>query len=509
MPQLPPPDRLGDPQLLRLIEDHLPAYLERQRWFTSKGQGVAEAHLEPLPRFCDSGILTLLHLRLADGTTETRPLPLALLAADESVAADQVVVTDPESGRSVVDAVTLSRFRDSVYAFLATGETREGERGALIAEAGPMLRARTTCEASAYPPQHSSNSVVTYEPDGFLKLFRKTEPGLHPDAELIGYLSAGRGFGSVPKFGGALHYRPRDGSEPLSLALMLGRVDNRGEAWETILGEVGAFAKTYEPAGAAVPAGGLLSPLRPRDLGEGLREAMSERTIDRIRLLGTRTAEMHLHLAAADEPGIRPEDLTPDYWATANTALVDRLGKEVGRADEGLVPTLETIRGWLRSRRLPTLTRGRIRVHGDYHLGQVLDTGDDLVIIDFEGEPLHSLAYRRRRHPAFKDVAGMLRSLHYAPYAHALQQTSAGDRDLRQAADWYAAASRLFLTAYRERAGTTPFVPADRDDLAALLGFFLADKALYELAYERASRPDWIEIPRAGIREVARLLGGA
>ena len=507
MPQTSHTDRLADPALLRRIEARLPAYLEYQRWFTSKGQGIAALRLQPLPRFCDSGLLTLLHLRLDDGTEEVRPLPLALLDRGEDVPEGQEIVDDPQTGAHVVDAITVDRFRDSVYALLAAGKSFEDEHGTLFPESGPMLQARGSCEGSAYPPQHSSNSVVTYEPDGFLKLFRKTEPGLHPDAELIGYLSGERGFGSVPQFGGALHYRPAGGGEPLSLALMLGRVDNEGEAWETIATEVAAFAKTYEPAADAVPEGGLLSALRQDDLAPALREAMSAQTLARIELLGQRTAEMHLHFAAAQEPGIAPEDLTQEYWAAAKTALVERLGTEAARADESLVPTLETIRTWLSSRALPTLKGGRIRVHGDYHLGQVLDTGDDLVIIDFEGEPLHSLAYRRRRHPAFKDVAGMLRSLHYAPYAHALQQTSAGERDLRRARDWYTAASRLFLTAYFERVGGAAFVPDDRDGRAALLGFFLADKALYELAYERASRPDWIEIPRAGIREVGSLLG--
>ena len=506
MPQTSHTDRLSDPALLRRIEARLPAYLEYQRWFTSKGQGIAELRLQPLPRFCDSGILTLLHLRFADGSEEIRPLPLALVDAGEAVGAGDEIVDDPTSGGTVVDAIGLDGFRESVYALLADGATLEDERGALVAEAGPLLRSTVRCAGSAYPPQHSSNSVVTYEPDGFLKLFRKTEPGLHPDAELIGYLSAERGFSSVPKFGGALHFRPSGGGEMLSLGLMLGRVDNRGELWETILEEVGAYAKTYDAPADDPLEGGLLSPLRPGDLPQGLRAAMTPQAVDRIVLLGVRTAEMHLHFAAARRPGIAPEDLTAAYWDAAKSALADRIAAESGKASAELVPTLDTISRWLGTRRLPTLAGGCIRVHGDYHLGQVLDTGDDLVIIDFEGEPLHSLAYRRRRHPAFKDVAGMLRSLHYAPFAHALQQTDGDADDLRRAAHWYAAASRLYLTAYLDRAGDAAFVPAARDERAALLGFFLADKALYELAYERASRPDWIEIPRAGIREVARLL---
>ena len=495
--------RLSDPAFVRRVEQALPAYLERQRWFTSKGQTIASLRLRLLPDFCAEGRLSLLHLGFADGTAEIRPLPLAVETVDITDA--PAILRDEETGSRVVDAIELSGFRDSLYAFMAGGKSVEDVGGALVAEAGPLLGRTPKCAANAFPPQHSSNSVVTYEPDGFLKLFRKTEPGLHPDAELLGYLSGACGFGSVPPFGGALHFRPAEGGAMLSLGLMLGRVENRGELWETMLEDVGAYAKTYHRGDGDALSLNLLKPLRAKDLPTVLREEMGADTLGRIGLLATRTAEMHLHLADADDPEIAPVDLGEDYWSTARDGLAERLRHEAERADAGMVGVLGQVGEWLTGARLPTVADGRIRVHGDYHLGQVLDTGDDLVIIDFEGEPLYSLAYRRSRHPAFKDVAGMLRSLHYAPYAHAIQQTSGSEDDFAAAADWYAAASRIFLTTYLSRVGAASFLPTDPTERATLLSFFLADKALYELAYERASRPDWIEIPRQGIRQVVRM----
>jgi maltose alpha-D-glucosyltransferase/alpha-amylase len=150
----------------------------------------------------------------------------------------------------------------------------------------------------------------------------------------------------------------------------------------------------------------------------------------------------------------------------------------------------------------------RIRCHGDYHLGQVLWTGKDLVIIDFEGEPVRSLGQRRLKRPAALDLAGMVRSFHYASQAVAMR----ADRDLvgpqghRELEPWLAVWTRWvsasFLRAYRVATAGARFVPADDRDLGSLLEFFLLEKAVYELAYEANSRPDWVDIPARGILDV-------
>ncbi len=492
------------------LRERLPAYLEPQRWFTSKGQGIADLAIEVLPAFGTEAVITLLHITMTSGLKEVRVLPVAVVVTVDSLP-PQAVITEIEAdgGRYLIDAVHLAGFRESLYTFLASGETISGPSGRLIAERGPLLASSPAVESTELPAQNSSNSVIVYRPDGFLKLFRKTEPGLHPDAELIGYLSADCDFGSVPAFGGALHYHRDGDQEPSSLALMLGRVEHNGETWETMLARVEAFAKTFR-AHATTNSyegaeGALFDPLGPADLPEGLRADMGTDAIDRIVLLGKRTAEMHLHFANAEEEGLRPEDLTSTYWETAAAQLETRLTQEQLDADPQLAATLGGLSTWLKQD-LPTVQGGCIRVHGDYHLGQVLDTDDDVVIIDFEGEPLHSLAYRRRRHPAFKDVAGMLRSLHYAPFAYVNQSGSKDEVSLAGAKRWYATASRLFLTAYLETAKGASFLPTSRREQTTLLSFFLIDKALYELAYERASRPGWVPIPVAGIEQVGEMV---
>ena len=503
-------DFLQSAARLAQLRERLPAYLEQQRWFTSKGQGITDLEIEVLPAFGEGAVITLLHLTLASGLKEVRVLPLASVTTVVGLPAHATIVeADAGGGGYLIDAVHLASFRESLYAFLASGETIAGPDGRLIAERGPLLVASPTAESTELPPQNSSNTVVIYRPDGFLKLFRKTEPGLHPDAELIGYLSADRGFDSVPPFGGALHYHREGDAEPSSLALMLGRVDHNGETWETMLGRVAAFAKTYRARGHeryTIEESSLATALRPADLPADLLADMGRETVDRVVLLGRRTAEMHLHFAAAADESMVPQDLGDEYWATAKTQLRHRLTQEQKEAEPALAHTLGRLYDWL-DQELPSVAGGSIRVHGDYHLGQVLDTDQDVVIIDFEGEPLHSLDYRRRRHPAFKDVAGMLRSLHYAPYAHVNQSGETDAIATDGARAWYATASRLFLTAYLDTARDATYLPADAADRMTLLSFFLIDKALYELAYERASRPDWLQIPVEGIMQVGEMLG--
>jgi maltose alpha-D-glucosyltransferase/alpha-amylase len=149
----------------------------------------------------------------------------------------------------------------------------------------------------------------------------------------------------------------------------------------------------------------------------------------------------------------------------------------------------------------------RIRIHGDYHLGQVLRVKTDFVILDFEGEPARPLAYRRSKQCALKDVAGMLRSFSYAAYATLINYTARHPEDLATlepwARFWERSVAAEFLRAYRQAARGANFVPADESDFQNLLDAFLLDKALYEVLYELNSRPAWVRIPLMGIMSLA------
>ena len=246
--------------------------------------------------------------------------------------------------------------------------------------------------------------------------------------------------------------------------------------------------------------------------------------LDWAALLGRRTAELHLALASApDDPDFAPQAiLEADHRAfaesaaqllTANFDLLRRLKcgmPDQTRQEADKILQLEEIA----RRRFKLLTQLKstamvTRIHGDYHLGQVLFTGSDFVIIDFEGEPARSLAERRKKRSPLQDVAGMLRSYHYAAYAPLLQQSSnerPRDEDLQalgsRAQYWQKWVSATFLKSYLDISGNAIFIPKAREELALLLDLYLLDKAVYELGYELNNRPSWVRIPLDGISQL-------
>jgi maltose alpha-D-glucosyltransferase/alpha-amylase len=252
---------------------------------------------------------------------------------------------------------------------------------------------------------------------------------------------------------------------------------------------------------------------------------MIDTFLDTAWVLGARTAELHRALASdPNDPEFGPAPFTPLdqrslYQSLRNQArqtlivvnrAAGRLPEDVQQAARDLVASEPAIEVRYRSLLEGRLTAQRIRVHGDYHAGQVLWTGKDVVIIDFEGEPARPLSERRRRRSALVDVAGMIRSFHYAAYGLLLDPVAAGSaaraEDLAMLEPWinywYVWTAAAFLRGYRATAADASFLPASDDEFARLLDAFLIEKAIYEVAYELNNRPDWIRIPLRGIREL-------
>jgi maltose alpha-D-glucosyltransferase/alpha-amylase len=238
-------------------------------------------------------------------------------------------------------------------------------------------------------------------------------------------------------------------------------------------------------------------------------------------LLGTRTAGLHLALASDPrDPAFSPAPCTTAYQqalvreqiarASATLGLLrDSLHRLPAAVKQEAEATLGVRRDYLaRIRRIGAgrMAAVRIRCHGDYHLGQVLCTGNDFIIIDFEGEPAKPLRARREKHPPFLDAAGMIRSFHYAAYAGLFAKGHNGPSALALqpwADAWYITMAGVFLRAYLDALSGSTLLPSDPTVTARLLEAFLVDKALYEVAYELNNRPSWLGIPLAGLRQIA------
>jgi maltose alpha-D-glucosyltransferase / alpha-amylase len=517
------------------LESVLLGYIRNRRWFAGKARRLKSAEISdliPVPGAVGGAYLAAVNISYAEGDPDTYQLPLAYANPAE---APHIIERWPhsaitwlrvlgEEGRGVLyDALGPPAFAEAVLGAIARRRRATGTKGTLVGSttrAFARLRGAETVrlEAALSVAEQSNNSVVFGE-RLILKVFRRLEEGVNPELEVGRFLTEKTNFTQVAPLAGSLEYR-RDDAEPVSLAVLQGYVPNQGDAWQYTLNTLSHFLHGPELLDTEPP------PMPTNILQASAVELpeVAARTIgaylDSARLLGRRTAELHAALASdPDDPAFAPERITQQdqrsiYQSMSGLSMrsTDLLrsqltklpqdAREEARKVLELEPRIATILRSFLSRRLTTT---RIRVHGDYHLGQVLYTGHDFVIIDFEGEPTRTLYERRLKRLALRDVAGMLRSFDYASHMalRSDQLDAAALPRLRTWGDfWSTCVSAAFLKSYLSTAGKASFVPQTAEDLDLQLTTMLLEKALYELRYELNTRPDWVHIPLRGILEV-------
>jgi len=450
-------------------------FLTRQRWFAAKTRGVAALAVLDWAVLDPDGPLVLLLLDV-DGDRYYVPVTVAADAAPEAALARA-------GGEAVVDAHTDPRFGRRVLAAIATGRAVDGRAGRFHFRPTPgwiFPPDEEATPARRLGGEQSNTSMVVG--DLVLKSLRRPPPGLNPELEITRFLTTRTAFRHVPRLAGFAEYDAA--GETATLAVLQELVPNAGDGWAHVVG-------TLVGRGALVER-------RPDPL------------VDDVRRLGATTGGLHVALASDDaDPDFRPEPITRDDVAGWRDDVVRELAAaDVERRLAGLVrdAPAHAARALAALEELPGAAV-KIRVHGDYHLGQVLKTPDGFAIIDFEGEPARPLAERRRKQSALRDVAGMLRSLDYAAHAVAFRRPEA-EREAALAAltAWEAEARRAFLAGYHDavRESRAPLAPARLEALPRACAPFELQKACYELRYELDNRPDWVAIPLAGI---SRILG--
>ncbi|MHB8611696.1 MAG: maltose alpha-D-glucosyltransferase [Candidatus Dormibacteraceae bacterium] len=517
------------------LENVLLGYVRNRRWFAGKARGLKSAsisNLVPVPGAAGDPYLAAVVISYAEGDPDTYQIPLAYANHVEAPhilerwphAAITWLRVQGEEGRGLIyDALGPPGFAEAMLGAIARRRRATNGKGLLIGSttrAFARLRGPETVrlEAALSVAEQSNNSVVFGE-RLILKVFRRLEEGMNPELEVGRFLTEKTNFAQIAPLAGSLEYR-KDSGEPISLAVLQGYVPNQGDAWQYTLNTLAHFFRGVDLVGAEPPpvarnlvqaSAAELPEVAARTIGAYLESA---------RLLGRRTAELHRALASdPTDPAFAPERITPQdqrsiYQSLSGLSMrsTDLLRSQLKKLPEDareeakqvleLEPRIASILKSFLSRRLTTT---RIRVHGDYHLGQVLYTGHDFVIIDFEGEPTRSLYERRLKRLALRDVAGMLRSFDYASQAalRSDQIEPAALPGLRTwGRFWVQCVSATFLRSYLATAGTESFVPQAADDLDLQLNTMLLEKALYELRYELNMRPDWVRIPLRGILEV-------
>lgn len=503
------------------LERMLPGFLMTRRWFGGKARTMSSAEVIDVVPVPDIGCyIAFARIEYTEGDPETYVMAVAIAQGDQEQIireqhSDTIVANLRSSDGStgvLYGAIRDARFRDALLGLVARRRKLHGRAGEIVGSHSRMFR---KIWGSSHPLLEStvsgaeqSNTSILYGDRFILKLFRKVEPGINPDIEIGSYLS-NAGFANTPAFAGHIEYRRHGGGEPIQLATVQELIRIEGDAWKYTIDSLSSY---YEAALAhAEPDPG------PQELIGAYLEA--------ARLLGQRTAEMHVVLASAIDPAFAPEPFTDHYRqglyhgfiAQANRSI-QLLRKQSSRLPESAATLCKAVLNReaeirerfrpLRSRRINGM---RIRHHGDYHLGQVLYTGKDFIIIDFEGEPARALSERRLKRSPLRDVAGMLRSFQYAAFAALFGQVAGvvprpeNMAALEQWAEfWTKHVSDAFLRSYLDTAAGSTVLPASEEDLRILLDVYVMDKALYEVSYELNNRPDWVRIPLAGI---LRLVG--
>jgi maltose alpha-D-glucosyltransferase/alpha-amylase len=348
-----------------------------------------------------------------------------------------------------------------------------------------------------------SNTSLVLDDEIIIKLFRRVDVGPNPDLELNRLLT-NEGFEYVPPQVGEIIYEGEIESEEIGIDLAIAQrfVHGATDGWTEALGHVHA----------------LFDSVHTEDVPDDIRAVTEERSseiLDRIEQLGDVTAAMHVLLAREDiDPDFVPEPLDPSDVKEA----VEGVRRSVTDLIAAGVSELEELRVAIDERIDAATALGeeigmKTRIHGDYHLGQVLLTGREWLIIDFEGEPARPLEERRQKQTPLRDVAGMVRSFNYAALVPLFERAEPGseERDRLQpwAGAWEALARERFLAAYTRSAYEGHYLLTDRDALGRAVDLFVLEKALYEVGYERTHRPHWIGIPLHGIRRLLDEEGGA
>jgi maltose alpha-D-glucosyltransferase/alpha-amylase len=527
---------LLDPARRRQLAQVLVRYAAQRRWFRSKARARKEVsildvvHVDGEPRFA----IVLLRVDFAHGAPETYVIPLGFSEDSEpheSVRMPGLVIASvtltEAPGRGKVsgvlhDALGTEPFAAWLMRTMMDAAAGKGVHGTLAGTALSVLRDLPphTPLAPRLSTAEQSNTSVIFGDRLMLKILRAIEEGPSLELEVGRFLGTREPpYRGVPRLAGALEYKS-PGRDATTVGTLFEFVPNQGDAWRLTLDALdryfdGVLSAGRRPDVPPIEPGTLLSRARtaPSDVVVDLVGAY----LDRVRLLGLRTAELHLVLASDPSDALfapEPFDIMHQqsiygsisaHLARTFDLLRQRLrslAPEVREVAEQLVARegdIERAIHRITKRRLDVL---RTRTHGDYHLGQVLWTGEDFLIIDFEGEPSRPLSQRRFKRSPLRDVAGMLRSIEYASAA-ALRDGRHRPEDLavlqvwaRAWADWVSAS---YLGGYLDKVASTRIVPTNDGELELLLSVFLYEKVIYEIGYELNNRPDWVEIPMRGM----------
>lgn len=505
----------------------LPVFMKKCRWFAGKAKAIARMGLHkmiPLKVGGNTHYLTLVEVHYVQRMPELYFLPLTFVRSENIVDkveyhAQSVVCRAQLHGEQgfVLDSCYDRSFRDHLLVSMDKKVSHKMEDGILEFNSSVFNKIQIEGEIdSRVLKADQSNTAIIYNDLYFFKFYRKLEREINPDMEIVRFLSENTSFENSPMYGGSIEFVDGDG-KVIVLGLLQNKVENQGETWGMATDSVGRFFERVITKAKKEKLPRLVNKasITFEEAPELIQEFIGRGFYERVVRLGQRTAEMHLALASdKTNPAFAPEKFTANYQRSLYSSLRKLVRDRFNLLENSLTKLSDDTRELavkvldMESEVLECfkeiyevrIDAIKTRIHGDYHLGQVLFTGKDFIIIDFEGEPGFSFSERRLKKNPFKDVAGMMRSFHYAAFGKILLNENYRDKDMTflesWAEQWQHYVSRFYVGAYLQRMGMGTELAYEND---ILIRTFLLEKAIYELGYELNGRPDWVIIPLRGI----------
>jgi maltose alpha-D-glucosyltransferase/alpha-amylase len=520
----------------------LPRILRTRPWFASKKRTIRQVNIADVISLPETrAYILLVNVEYTDGEPDIITIPLSLATGDqaETILKDKLhtVLAKlqglPDAQSILYGAVFDRQFSDALLKAMLRRRRIKGENGDIVGMHTRAFREAWGKVHSNLEPQpltlDTHKILVTLGEDFALTLYREVQAGPNPDREMGEFLTNSTNFTHVAQSLGAVEYRVAqdDVEEITTLGTLTTHLPNAADGWSYTLDHLGLFFERALAIGEDDP--------RLKDLASGTPLALSSQQMPKVMnellggyaetatLLGRRSAELHIALSSHLEiPEFAPEPFTEFYRHGLYHGLLAQMTKSLdtlrlhvdllsGAAqDEArrVIEKQDTLQERFISLRDTRISGMRTRHHGDYHLGNVLYTGSDFIITNFDGDYTRPMSERRIKRSPIKDVACMVRSLHYVSHAvlfnHVPGIVTTQDADWRLerwAKAWYQWVSALFLRGYFDTAGAAGCLPKTQAEVKALLDAYTLEKGLIEVEYELEHRPDWVRIPLHGILE--------
>lgn len=454
--------------------------------------------------------LLILKTDYAEGPSDLYLLPVAFASGE---AARKIQEKQPHSmiarlslGKELViafDGIYDDGLREDLLYMILHGRRIKDQHGSLIFYPFGESRRHSKVEGLASEVLKDGHETIClqFKDRFFLKLYRLPEEGGNQEAELTRYLTE-KGFSSIPPFLGAIEYR-RSRAEPLFLGMLQGFAPNEGDAWKYTFDEAGRYFERVlsrkEDSGKLPKAPDFLPGIEAQGISPLIRETLGMVHLELVALLGRRTGELHLALASSEDPDFAPASNTAfqqkslyQSMRVSATKTFQALGRHLkglpddAREDaEKIMASEKEIQSRMKKIMQRKLTGSRIRIHGNYHLGQLMYTGKDFFIFGFEGEPAHALIDRKLKRSPIMDLASLIMSFHFAAYSALLKHASARKEDLPRLLPWeelwFRYVSGVFISSYRKTVEASGLLPADEEEFEELLLVFLLERAIIEL----------------------------